>query len=217
MLKFSRKNESGRSMVEMLGVLAIVGVLSVMGIAGYTVAMNNHRANEALNQASRYAMLISAQRQASSGAVGGPTTDNNGSYTFTLDTSNTNQIVMTVNVPASVKAKLVAMNVAGVDITEDGANVKFTFNNDLGNGPEPINVGDPCTQREEPTFTCRDVLNPTTGKKESQIYVCYGYGWDEATESPYCTDDTYEERLLCASHGLANSPDSLCSVHVWSP
>ena len=29
-----KKNESGRSMVEMLGVLAIIGVLSVGGIAG---------------------------------------------------------------------------------------------------------------------------------------------------------------------------------------
>ena len=32
----SRKAESGRSMVEMLGTLAIIGVLSVGGIAGYT-------------------------------------------------------------------------------------------------------------------------------------------------------------------------------------
>ena len=40
------KNESGRSMVEMLGVLAIIGVLSVGGIAGYTMAMNKYRANE---------------------------------------------------------------------------------------------------------------------------------------------------------------------------
>ena len=31
------KNESGRSMVEMLGVLAIIGVFSVGGIAGYTI------------------------------------------------------------------------------------------------------------------------------------------------------------------------------------
>ncbi len=39
-------NEKGRSMVEMLGVLAIVGVLSVAGIMGYTVAMRKYRANE---------------------------------------------------------------------------------------------------------------------------------------------------------------------------
>ena len=47
-----RNNESGRSMVEMLGVLAIIGVLSVGGIAGYTTAMRSHRANEIVNACS---------------------------------------------------------------------------------------------------------------------------------------------------------------------
>ena len=37
-------------MVEMLGVLAIVGVLSVGGIAGYTKAMAKHRVNQTLDQ-----------------------------------------------------------------------------------------------------------------------------------------------------------------------
>ena len=45
--KMTNTNESGRSMVEMLGVLAIIGVLSVMGIAGYTQAMKKHYTNEA--------------------------------------------------------------------------------------------------------------------------------------------------------------------------
>ena len=35
--------EKGRSMVEMLGVLAIIGVLSVGGIAGYSKAMNKFK------------------------------------------------------------------------------------------------------------------------------------------------------------------------------
>ena len=34
-----KSEQSGRSMVEMLGVLAIIGVLSVGGIAGYSKAM----------------------------------------------------------------------------------------------------------------------------------------------------------------------------------
>ena len=46
------KNQSGRSMVEMLGVLAIIGVLSIGGIAGYRQAMTAHRANEFLNDLS---------------------------------------------------------------------------------------------------------------------------------------------------------------------
>ena len=47
-----KKNENGRSMVEMLGVLAIVGVLSLTGIQGYTIAMRKYRANEIVQMAS---------------------------------------------------------------------------------------------------------------------------------------------------------------------
>ena len=53
-----KKNESGRSMVEMLGVLAIIGVLSVGGIAGYTMAMNRYRANEVVDYANKYAVIV---------------------------------------------------------------------------------------------------------------------------------------------------------------
>lgn len=44
------QNERGRSMVEMLGVLAVIGVLSIGGIQGYTFAMNKYRANNILNE-----------------------------------------------------------------------------------------------------------------------------------------------------------------------
>ena len=43
---------TGRSMVEMLGVLAIVGVLSVGAIAGYSKAMNKYRLNKQAEQIS---------------------------------------------------------------------------------------------------------------------------------------------------------------------
>ncbi len=45
-------NESGRSMVEMLGVLAIIGVLSIGGIAGYSKAMNKYKINKTTDQVS---------------------------------------------------------------------------------------------------------------------------------------------------------------------
>ena len=41
----------GRSMVEMLGVLAIIGVLSVVGLMGYKKAMSKFHANELMNLA----------------------------------------------------------------------------------------------------------------------------------------------------------------------
>ena len=43
-------NQNGRSMIEMLGVLAIVGVLSVGGIAGYSKAMQKYRVNKTIDQ-----------------------------------------------------------------------------------------------------------------------------------------------------------------------
>lgn len=58
--KQKRNNtESGRSMVEMLGVLAIMGVLSVGSIAGYQYAMNKYRANTLINDLSRRAAVVS--------------------------------------------------------------------------------------------------------------------------------------------------------------
>ncbi len=47
----SRSDQTGRSMVEMLGVLAIIGVLSVGGIAGYSLAMSKYKITKALDQA----------------------------------------------------------------------------------------------------------------------------------------------------------------------
>ena len=44
------KNQNGRSMIEMLGVLAIIGVLSVGGIAGYSKAMMKYRINKTIEQ-----------------------------------------------------------------------------------------------------------------------------------------------------------------------
>ena len=44
--------QSGRSMIEMLGVLAIVGVLSVAGIAGYSKAMAKYKTNKVVDQIS---------------------------------------------------------------------------------------------------------------------------------------------------------------------
>ena len=53
--------ESGRSMVEMLGTLAIIGVLSIGGIAGYSYGMDKHKANETLQEVRLKAIDILAQ------------------------------------------------------------------------------------------------------------------------------------------------------------
>lgn len=53
-----KKLENGRSMIEMLGVLAIIGVLSVGGIAGYSKAMEKFKINKTIQQISEIAANI---------------------------------------------------------------------------------------------------------------------------------------------------------------
>jgi len=51
-LNSKKVQQNGRSMIEMLGVLAIIGVLSVGGIAGYSKAMMKYRINKSIEQIS---------------------------------------------------------------------------------------------------------------------------------------------------------------------
>ena len=53
--------EQGRSMVEMLGSMAIMGVLSVGAIGGYSYAMNKHRTNELIYEATKRAQWVGTQ------------------------------------------------------------------------------------------------------------------------------------------------------------
>lgn len=52
--------QSGRSMIEMLGVLAIIGVLSVGGLAGYSKMMMQYKINAAMQQINIIAAKLSA-------------------------------------------------------------------------------------------------------------------------------------------------------------
>lgn len=64
MKKIYKNDQTGRSMVEMLGVLAIIGVLSVGGIAGYSKAMTKFKINKTMDQVS---MLVANIRTLYSG------------------------------------------------------------------------------------------------------------------------------------------------------
>ncbi len=103
-------NESGRSMVEMLGVLAIIGVLSVMGIAGYTQAMKKYKTNEAVATISMAAMLcVTGQASTSSMTslqndyVKTLTCNANGSVTYTLGDGVDSSTVETALGPSPYK------------------------------------------------------------------------------------------------------------------
>lgn len=79
----TKQTQAGRSMIEMLGVLAIIGVLSVGGIAGYSKAMTKFRINKTVDQimllATNVRTLYGAQKTyASIGSSNGNTLMING-------------------------------------------------------------------------------------------------------------------------------------------
>ena len=53
--------QAGRSMVEMLGVLAVMAIISMVGVKMYTNAMNKHRANELIYEAQKRATMVASQ------------------------------------------------------------------------------------------------------------------------------------------------------------
>ncbi len=60
-MNLKRMSELGRSMVEMLGVLAVIGILSVAGVAGYQLAMKKHVENELKSELVMRAIDVSSQ------------------------------------------------------------------------------------------------------------------------------------------------------------
>ncbi len=133
MLKLTRKNESGRSMVEMLGVLAIVGVLSIGGIAGYTAAMNTQRANDAVTHALRLATLASGKRLMSPTAVLEPSELAGTGFEFANEDPDGFTLTIS-NLSPAVIAKINKMktDIAAATVSDDGNSVTFKFKNDLG-------------------------------------------------------------------------------------
>ena len=56
---FNFKHQSGRSMIEMLAVLAIIGVVSIGGLLGYRRAVDTHKVNTIFDDVNRFEFVIS--------------------------------------------------------------------------------------------------------------------------------------------------------------
>ena len=198
-MKKIEQNESGRSMVEMLGVLAIIGVLSLMGIMGYTMAMNNHRANEAVNNATRLAMLLSGKRLLNSEAT--LSADELAGTGFEW-VENTDNIVLSVDVSDAVKSKVEGMGltVASLNTATEGK-ITFTFNNDLSERSNGTQTGgNSGASGQEGTQTssdpCVNISCQNGGTCSNGVCNCpSGYGGDTCeiegkacSATGYCSD-----------------------------
>jgi hypothetical protein len=152
--------ETGRSMTEMLGVLAIIGVLSIGGIAGYTYAMERHYTNEILNAASQRAIVIASQiaagRQVSLTEFDGQKEVAGGTFDSTVEEWVDGFGIKVTGVKESVCQKLLKATEGtdvilakpdGSDFAEAdcaGGSFLITYSNDLGKGGEGGGTGANC-------------------------------------------------------------------------
>ncbi len=147
------KNETGRSMVEMLGVLAVMGLLTIIGIAGFRVAMNKHYANQTVQRLMKRAVVVAGQANFGQTLSLREFDSNDGEYPIpnpeTLE-HNAESFTLTVNeVPQEVCQQIVGMEwkIAKI-IPEDCSDttMKFMFLNDLTD----------CSTCQPETFPCED-------------------------------------------------------------
>ena len=168
-------NQSGRSMVEMLGVLAVMGVLSVGGVAMYTNAMNKYRANELLNESSKRAVVIATQilsgKSVSSDMIN--QFDNNGTTFTGVEAVGTNQFKLTLSgVDDDVCTQLKATVGSNTIIQEVGDKCVFlTFNNDLSKGTTSSNTGTGGSEQQDVDLSSENISNDSPCSY-SDKYVC---------------------------------------------
>lgn len=129
------KNELGRSMVEILGVLAVMGVVGLVGVKMYTNAMNRHRANELIYEAQKRATMVASQMLSGRDTLSVAGFTDPAGYHFGVEKNPTNdkQFNITITgVPADICTKMKTFVGAGTPIRVISEYCdKLTFNNDL--------------------------------------------------------------------------------------
>ena len=217
-------SESGRSMVEMLGVLAIIGVLSVMGIAGYKAAMTRHRANELLNEATKRAAVVAGQitlhghspslsefentNDFSGGRFEGRVYGTSGTADWTNSGASPDQsfTLAITGVEGSVCELMqgiaadnaIIQGFAPNSCDSDNLNtVKLTYNNDLGT--EPVTP----TQAPCPTGVSRARDGSCSVCDNEKVYLSYNENPCEEEVSGDCTsnDDCVTGEEYCHIEG----------------
>ena len=199
----SKKQESGRSMIEMLGVLAVIGVLSVGGIYGYTTAMNRHRANELLHQVSMRATSCMAQIAQGSTTLSVSDFDDYDGYSFTA-APVTGQNKFTITISGKEISETVCNNMKNAlpstvhmtnptECAATNSTITLTYDNGTG-GSNNQAINSPILTEMDCYLkgTCASGSEcPTgTGWDGSQCRS-YWYNWCKSTEDYYYTNNCY--------------------------
>ncbi len=162
-MKILHKNEqSGRSMVEMLGVLAIIGVLSIGGISGYSKAMSKFRINKTLDQIS---MLVMNIRSLFASSLNYNGLNNKVAYTMGIipgemvvgtvaestGLQNAFQGAVVIGVEASTNDRVFTISYGGLTQEACVSIATADWGSQAGSGLKSIKVGDKEYKAENPT------------------------------------------------------------------
>ena len=181
--------DSGRSMVEMLGTLAIIGVLSVGAIAGYSYGMDKYRANQTINDVNlRIVDLIAQANRGGDLSLSEWPTKSTAGYDIGLEkdatTSKNTGGIQVSSVPNRVCEFLgemtdvsnITLKITGTDYTKGACgeeNVMVFFQSDVVNGiggTQPCNgpvvdgVCQPCEDGRMWNSTYNECLCEDTSK-----------------------------------------------------
>ena len=119
MPKAFRIAEHGRSMVETIGVLAVIGVLTIGGIAGYNYGINKHRANQVLQdirliyQETKYPNSV--RQIVETGSFPDMELDTQSPYDYSFDFPDLNDFIYESSTETT--PNLISVNVSGVPDT----------------------------------------------------------------------------------------------------
>ena len=213
-MNLKHKNEDGRSMVEMLGTLAIIGVLSVGGIAGYNYAMDKHKANETINDVNlRMIDIMTHVAQGREVLEISSEFDTIGRAGYTIDLfQNTDgePSIMVENVPSSVCKMILKSTSDTQDIyvgTLNGEQVNGNWY--LGDNEDICDGGN-----KEILFALDEGilsgLGNTNTDSESTVTTleCYSNA-DCRPDAPYCENGTC---IQCLTDNNCNSRNHYCDV-----
>lgn len=191
----------GRSMIEMLGVLAIVGVLSVGGITGYSTAMNKYKNNKIMNHT--YSIISNIHNlKMKKGNVKGLTTE------------------------TAIKLKVVPEDL----VNSDNKTLKHAYNGAIEidvkeeDGKKPRNYL--VTLKSLPKQACIDLASKDWGAKKTAIIVSKNNSIDidklDETDDKECTSDTnvticYNQQMPIAEITKAcDCSANTCAIAIWS-
>ncbi len=167
--------EHGRSMTEMLGVLAIVGILSVGSILGYNFGISKYRANVILNGVKTIVVLLDAdnrflfdEKESYSPDELSIETQSNHEYAISSETYETYYVVvknvpyrvcelLTDTVPEYVEEIIPNAFTTTLCENNDSNNVYFFINNELNSNAQNPDRYDRCDETPCPGV-CHDCV-----------------------------------------------------------